>query len=611
MGAGDRSVTGPEAPASAGASAVGGASRGDLRRALRHLLPYRWKLALVLGLSLSGTALSLALPYLSKLLVDKALVGRDPRALGWIVGLFLAVTLLTFVINVVSGLTYTRVSADVLFDMRLVLYRHLQRLSPRFYARTTLGDVVSRINNDISEIQRVASEAALGWLGQVLFLVGAVAVMVWLDWRLFLATIAVLPLSVVALVRYRSRLEESVNEMRVRSAEIGSFLIETLQGMRLVVSSNAQEREAARFRTRNDAFIGALMGMQRLRYLAGGLPGLLLSLGTAVVFLYGGMRVIGGAITLGTFVAFMAYQMRLLSPIQGLMGLYASLATARVSLRRVHALLDTPVEVVEREDALPLPAARGEVRLEDVHLSFGRGAPVLDGVTLSVTQGETVALVGASGSGKSTVADLLVRQLDPDAGRLTLDGHDLRAVRLEDLRRHVAVVEQEAFLFHASLAENVRYASPDATDAEVARALEAAGLGAFVAALPDGADTVVGERGKAVSGGERQRVALARALLADPAVLVLDEATAFLDPEAEARVVRGWEDAMRGRTTLVITHRLEPALRADRVVVLEEGRVVEEGAPRELLARAGAFRRLFREGGGSEAPAALEAVAEA
>jgi ATP-binding cassette subfamily B protein len=566
---------------------------GHLRRALTYLLPYRGRVAAILALSLVGTALGLALPYFSKLLVDEALVGRDLGALLRIVGLFVGVTLLAFGVNATSGLLYTRVSAAVLFDMRLDVYRHLQRLSPRFWARTQLGDVVSRVNNDIGEIQRIAADAVLGWIGHVLFLVGAVVAMAWLDWRLLLASLAVLPAAVWALVRYRARLEGSVAAMRDRSAAVGSFLIETLQGMRLVVGANAQEREAVRFRARNDEFVVTLMRMQKLRYLAGGLPGLLLSLGTALVFVYGGMRVIGGAMTLGTLVAFMAYQMRLLGPVQGLMGLYSGLATARVSLARVHQLMDVQPEVVEAERAVALPAARGELAVEGVSFGFGRGEPTLVDVSFTLRPGETVALVGASGSGKSTVADLVVRQLDPDAGCLRLDGHDLRTLRLADLRRHVVVVEQEPFLLHASLAENVRYARPGASDAAVTQAIDAAGLALVVASWPEGAATVVGERGRALSGGERQRVALARALLADPAVLVLDEATAFLDPGTEARVVRGWETAMRGRAVLMITHRLDVARRADRVVVLEEGRVADEGPADELVARGGPFERVF------------------
>jgi ATP-binding cassette subfamily B protein len=569
------------------------ARRGHLRRALAYLVPYRGSLAAIVGLSLIGTGLALAVPYLSKLLIDEALVGRDTAALLRIVGMFVALTFLTFGLNVASGLLYTRVSAAVLFDMRLDLYRHLQRLSPRFWARTPLGDVVSRVNNDIGEIQRIAADAVLGWIGHVLFLVGAVVAMAWLDWRLLLASLVVLPPALWALVRYRDRLEGSVRAMRERSAAVGSFLIETLQGMRLVTGANAQEREAARFRAHNDAFVGSLMLMQRLRYLAGGLPGLLLSMGTAIVFVYGGLRVIGGAMTLGTLVAFMAYQMRLLGPVQGMMGLYSGLATARVSLARVHELMAVPPEVVEPEAPVALPTARGELALERVSFGFGRGEPTLLDVSFIVGAGETVALVGASGSGKSTIADLLVRQLDPETGTLRLDGHDVRTLALADLRRHVAVVEQEPFLLHASLAENVRYARPDASDAAVGEAIDAAGLGELVGSWPLGAATVVGERGRALSGGERQRVALARALLADPAVLVLDEATAFLDSATEARVIEGWEAVRRGRTIVLISHRLDVARRADRVVVLRDGRVVEEGTPDELIARGGPFDDLF------------------
>lgn len=566
----------------------------ELRRALAYVLPYRGRLALLVVLSLASTLLTLYLPYLSKALVDDAFVGRDAAALFRIVSVFVFVAVLGFALNVVAGLRYTGLSAQILFDMRLRLYRHLQRLSPRFYGRTPLGEIVSRLNNDIGEIQRVAAETALAWLGHVVFLVGSAGLMLWLDARLFLVSIAILPVSVFALVRYRRRLETSVTALRARSAEIGSFLIETLQAFRLVTAANAQEREVTRFTARNDAFVGALMRMQWLRYLAGGLPGLLLTMSTAVVFLYGGSRVIGGAISLGTFVAFMAYQMRLLSPVQGLMGLYANLATIRVSMRRVHELLDTPPDVTEPADAQPVSHVRGEVRFDDVAFSFGRGAQVLRGFQLHVRAGETVALVGSSGSGKSTVADLLVRHMDPDRGVALLDGRDIRTLRLADLRRHVFVVDQDPFLFHATLAENVRYARPHATDADVAAAVHAAALDDFVAELPQGLATVVGERGSALSVGERQRIGLARALLADPAVLVLDEPTAALDPASEARVLRGYETAMRGRTTLLITHRLDVARQADRIAVLENGRIVEDGTADVLLDRVGPFRDLFR-----------------
>ena len=566
----------------------------SLRRALSWLVPHARRLVLVLIIGLISTGLSLYQPLLLRDLVDKALIGRDMTSLIRIVGIFAAITVASFALNVVSGLRYTRVSADILFEMRLDMYQHLQRLSPRFYARTRFGDIMSRINNDTGEIQRIVAELSLAWVGNIAFLIGTAAILLWLNAVLFVVSVVVALLSLWALKSYRRRLEEQVAEMRQRSSDIGSFLVETIQGMKLVVTSNAQAREIERFRAKNDAFVDRLMAMQRLSYFSGGVPGLILSGGEALVFLYGGRQVVIGAMQLGTFVAFMAYQMRLLSPIQGLMGLYTSLATVRVSLRRVSEILDAASDVVEAPDAAPLPLTRGEITFDHVSLSFDRGAPVLDDVSFTVAPGETLAVVGPSGSGKSTIADLVLRLLDPDQGVVRLDGRNLRAVKLYDLRQAVALVDQEPTILHASIAENLRYAKPDASDADLMRAAEQAALSSFIERLPEKFDTIVGERGLALSAGERQRIAIARALLADPAVLVLDEPTSALDPIAEAHVVSGYRGASRQRTTIVITHRLELACQADWVLVLDGARVIEQGSPRDLRALQGAFHELFK-----------------
>ena len=563
------------------------------RRALDFVRPYGWALAHVVILSLLGTGLGLVLPYLSKLLVDDALVAQDFDALLNIVGLFVGITAASFLMNVLSGMRYTKVSADILFDMRLDLYRHLQRLSPRYYAKTPLGDVVSRINGDIGEIQRVTAEATLAWLGQLIALVGTVGMLIYLDIQLFFAGLITLPPALFALLRYRRQLEARVRDLRERSADIGTFLIETLQGMRAVVGANAQEREVDRFRNKNDSFIDALLSMRLFTYLAGGLPGLLLTTGTGIVFLYGGYRVINGATSLGTFVAFMAYQMRLMAPIQGLMGLYSNLATARASLVRVHEIRDSPPEVIEAAASKSLPVCKGEVTLEEVHYGFGRGGEVLAGVNLVIPAGQVLAIVGTSGSGKSTIADLLSRQLDPDEGRILLDGNNLCDLFLAQVRRHIVVVEQSPFIFHATVAENVRYARPEATEADVRQAIHAAGLSDLMDSMPEDLNTGVGERGSQLSAGERQRVAIARAYLAEPSVLIFDEATGALDPMSEAAVLSGYDALMRGRTTVLITHRIDLARQADRVVVLKNGRVAEDGRLSDLETQGTAFRDIF------------------
>jgi len=364
-------------------------------------------------------------------------------------------------------------------------------------------------------------------------------------------------------------------------------------GMRLIVASNTQEREVTKFREKNRGFVDALLSMQLVSFFAGAFPGTVLTLSTALVFLYGGKLVIDGAMTIGALVAFMAYHMRLLAPVQNLMGLYTSVATARVSLDRVFEILDAPVEVKESPTALELREVRGDVEFENVTLKYDRETVVLDAVSFKIPAGSLCAIAGPSGVGKSTVADLLLRFYDPQAGTITIDGRDLRDVRLGDLRREVVLVEQTAFLFNSTIAENIRYGCPSADADEITQAAKSASIDEFIRSLPEGYDTQVGERGQALSAGERQRIALARALLRDPAVLVLDEPTASVDPITEQTIAAALRSMMKGRTTIVISHRLSLIERADWVVVIDNGRVVETGRPDELLESGKALAGLF------------------
>jgi ATP-binding cassette subfamily B protein len=537
------------------------------RRVLAYIAPYWRKLVLVTAVSLVATAVGLAQPYISKLLIDEALLRKNFHALVLVAGLMVAVTVLGFVLNIVSSYQYVRVSAGVLFDMRLALYRHLQKLSPRFYARTRTGDIVSRINNDIAEVQRVSADSILSLVANAVFLCGSTAIMLYLNWRLFLVSAMVLPLSLAALSHYQRRLSAQVRTLRERSADIGSFLIETILGMRLVVTSNAEEREIGRFRARNQSFVDALLKMQLTSYLAAATPGALVTLSTAAIFLYGGKMVIDGALSIGSLVALMAYHLRLLAPVQGLLGTYTNLVAGGVSLSRLFELLDTPVEVEDAGRPLSAPV-RGEIEFDNVTFRHDRDNVVLDGVSFRVPAGSICAIAGPSGIGKSTIADLLVRFYDPERGSVRLDGCDLREIRLADLRSHIALVDQSAYLLHASIRENIAYGRPDAAEDEVVAAAQAAAIHERVVALPEGYDTIVGERGLALSAGERHRITIARALLRNPAVLVLDEPTAALDAETERGLATTLKHSLRGHTAIIITHRQALIDAADMVVEL-------------------------------------------
>ena len=564
------------------------------RRAFVYVAPYWHGLLLVLLLGLFSTVVGLAQPYISRLLIDDALLRRNMNALVEIAILTVTVTLLGFVLNILSSYRYVRISAECLFSMRLSVYRHLQRLAPRYFNKTKLGDLISRINNDISEVQRICSDTLLSVFSNILFFLGSVAIMVWLNWRLFLLSVMLLPVGIFALRHYQGRLTVQTRTLRERSADLGSFLIESLLGMRLIVASGNERHEAEKFRRLNASFVQSMLSMQIISFLASALPSSVLALSTAIVFLYGGILVIDGHLSVGSLVAFMAYHMRLLSPVQSLLGIYTNLLTGGVALSRVFEVLDAPVEVQESAHAVPLKEVRGAIDFDGVSFRYSENVPVIDRVSFHVPAGALCAVVGSSGAGKSTLADLLLRFYDPQAGAIKVDGYDLRDLRLEDLRRHIAVVEQTPYFFRASVRENIAYGKPDASLEEIRACCKAAAIDDFIQSLPDRYETVLGERGSTMSVGERQRIALARALLRDPSILIMDEPSSALDPASEAAITSTFGRVLRGRTAMLITHRMSLVEKADMVVVLDAGKVLEMGPPAGLLESNGFLARQFR-----------------
>jgi ATP-binding cassette subfamily B protein len=473
---------------------------------------------------------------------------------------------LGFLTNAWSTYTYVRFSTRVLFEMRLRLYQHLQQVSPRDHARSRLGDLISRLNNDVAEVQRVTADVLLACLANLTFLVGSISLMILISPQLFLASVALIPLALWLSRVAQHRLAAQIRVLRERSASIGSFLIESLTRLRLTVLVNAQQREQQVFRSENNRFVDALLKMQLSGFLASAVPTAAVTLSTAAVFLIGGSKVLAGTLTLGALVAFLAYHGRLLAPVQNLMSLYGSLVTGAVSLRRMFEVLEIPIEVQEPATPMLQGHWQGRIEFRDVSFQYGESR-ILRGVNLTLEPGATYLLTGASGSGKSTIASLILRLCDPSAGTVLFDGVDLKEIGLRALREQVAIVEQQPILFHGTIAENIAYARPDATPNE----LEHAAHGAMLF-LP--LDTQVGERGGALSSGEQQRVAIARALLRDPRVLILDEPLSSLDRETRESLKETLKQAFAGRTGLFITH--DDTIDNAEVLRLSEGKIFQQ-----------------------------------